>query len=180
MKTMCLFSKFPARSGFMVRMARYVFVFALIFSFLASGVNNGLTRFFNMPSLAAAAEKTFVEKFASPDAGVRPKFRYWWPNAEVDLDQIRLEMNQIADAGFNLVWTDYAFGGGPATERKTRDEAKDKLQTLGAKVSGSVSKKTDYVVVGAEPGSKAAKAEALGVTMLDEAAFARLLKKNSS
>lgn len=62
----------------------------------------------------------------------------------------------------------------------TRDEAKDRLQTLGAKVSGSVSKKTNYVVVGAEPGSKAAKAEALGVTMLDEAAFARLLKKNSS
>ncbi|MEJ2107839.1 MAG: NAD-dependent DNA ligase LigA [Acidiferrobacteraceae bacterium] len=62
----------------------------------------------------------------------------------------------------------------------TRDEAKDRLQALGAKVSGSVSKKTNYVVVGAEPGSKAAKAEALGVTMLDEAAFARLLKKNSS
>jgi DNA ligase (NAD+) len=62
----------------------------------------------------------------------------------------------------------------------TRDEAKDRLQALGAKVSGSVSKKTNYVVVGAEPGSKAAKAEALGVTLLDEAAFARLLKKNSS
>jgi DNA ligase (NAD+) len=64
-------------------------------------------------------------------------------------------------------------------ESMTRDEARDRLQALGARVSGSVSKKTDYVVVGADPGSKAARAEDLGVTMLDEAAFTRLLKKNA-
>lgn len=57
----------------------------------------------------------------------------------------------------------------------TRDEAKAKLIALGAKVSGSVSAKTDYVVVGADAGSKAAKAESLGVAQLDEAAFIRLL-----
>ena len=56
----------------------------------------------------------------------------------------------------------------------TRDEAKAKLQALGAKVAGSVSKKTDYVVVGADPGSKARKAEALGVTMLDEKQLQKL------
>jgi DNA ligase (NAD+) len=61
----------------------------------------------------------------------------------------------------------------------TRDEAKDRLQALGAKVSGSVSKKTDYVVVGADPGSKADKAASLGVEMLDEEGFARLLRKHS-
>ncbi len=57
----------------------------------------------------------------------------------------------------------------------SRDEAKRKLQELGAKVSGSVSKKTDYVVVGKDPGSKAAKAKELGITMLDEAAFLKLI-----
>ena len=57
----------------------------------------------------------------------------------------------------------------------TRDEAKAKLLALGAKVSGSVSAKTDFVVVGADAGSKAAKAEALGVAQLDEPAFLRLL-----
>ena len=57
----------------------------------------------------------------------------------------------------------------------TRDEAKAKLQALGAKVAGSVSKKTDYVVVGADPGSKARKAEALGVTILDEKQLQKLL-----
>jgi len=50
-----------------------------------------------------------------------------------------------------------------------REELKDKLQALGAKVSGSVSKKTDYVVAGENPGSKYDKAKALGVTVLDEA-----------
>ena len=58
----------------------------------------------------------------------------------------------------------------------TRDEAKDKLQALGAKVTGSVSRKTDYVVVGADPGSKADKAEQLGIEMLDEEAFQKLIK----
>ena len=58
----------------------------------------------------------------------------------------------------------------------TRDQAKERLQALGAKVSGSVSKKTDYVVAGAEAGSKLAKAEELGVTVLDEAQLLELLQ----
>jgi DNA ligase (NAD+) len=57
----------------------------------------------------------------------------------------------------------------------TRDEAKDKLEALGAKVSGSVSKKTDYVVAGEEAGSKLDKAQELGVKVLDEAGFLALL-----
>jgi len=60
----------------------------------------------------------------------------------------------------------------------TRDEAKDKLQALGAKVSGSVSKKTSYVVAGIDPGSKYDKAMQLDVEVLDEAAFLRLLSEH--
>jgi len=56
-----------------------------------------------------------------------------------------------------------------------RNDAKEKLQRLGAKVSGSVSKKTDYVVVGADPGSKAVKAEELGIRMIDEDQLLKLL-----
>ncbi len=62
-----------------------------------------------------------------------------------------------------------------ALQSMTRDEAKARLQALGAKVAGSVSKKTDYVVAGAEPGSKLDKATKLGVSILDEAALAELL-----
>ena len=58
-----------------------------------------------------------------------------------------------------------------------RAELKEKLQSLGAKVTGSVSKKTDYVVVGDNPGSKHDKAIKLGVEVLDEAACIEMVSK---
>lgn len=58
-----------------------------------------------------------------------------------------------------------------------RAEAKTIAQDVGAKVSGSVSKKTDYVIAGAEAGSKLEKAQQLGVAVIDEAEFLRLLQK---
>ena len=61
-------------------------------------------------------------------------------------------------------------------ERFTRNEIKSLIKRLGAKAATSVSKKTDYLVAGADAGSKLAKAQKLGVTILDENAFADLVK----
>lgn len=57
----------------------------------------------------------------------------------------------------------------------SRDDAKDQIEAAGGKVAGSVSKKTDYVVAGAEAGSKLARAQELGVAIIDEAALMALL-----
>jgi DNA ligase (NAD+) len=62
----------------------------------------------------------------------------------------------------------------------TRDEAARAIEDRGGKVAGSVSKKTAYVVVGADPGSKAARAAELGVPTLDEAAFRELLDRDEA
>jgi DNA ligase (NAD+) len=71
----------------------------------------------------------------------------------------------------------FVFTGGLAN--LSRDEAKAMVAARGGKVTSSVSAKTDYVVAGADPGSKLAKAEALGVEILDEAKFRELLERKA-
>ncbi|RLU01649.1 NAD-dependent DNA ligase LigA [Ketobacter sp.] len=86
---------------------------------------------------------------------------HWQEQAAVDRDSLPL-------AGKTYVLTG-------TLNQMTRDDAKQYLQSLGAKVSGSVSKKSDGVIAGEKAGSKLAKAESLGVPVLDEDAFIALL-----
>lgn len=106
-----------------------------------------------------------------------------WLNVPADIDLVE----RLAAAGLTMTFTppasqeDNPFFGKTLVFTGTmptlgRAEAKTMAQDVGAKVSGSVSKKTDYVIAGAEAGSKLEKAQQLGVTVIDEAEFLRLLK----
>ncbi|MBT1160688.1 MULTISPECIES: NAD-dependent DNA ligase LigA [Bifidobacterium] len=81
---------------------------------------------------------------------------------------------EVSDLPQTLVGKTVVVTG--SLEGYSRDSAKEAIIERGGKAAGSVSKKTDYVVVGANAGSKAAKAEELGIPMLNEAQFATLLE----
>lgn len=106
-----------------------------------------------------------------------------WLNVPANIDLVE----RLAAAGLTMTFTppasqeDNPFFGKTLVFTGTmptlgRAEAKTMAQDVGAKVSGSVSKKTDYVIAGAEAGSKLEKAQQLGITVIDEAEFLRLLK----
>ncbi|WP_456105418.1 NAD-dependent DNA ligase LigA [Phascolarctobacterium succinatutens] len=106
-----------------------------------------------------------------------------WLNVPANIDLVE----RLAAVGLTMTFTppasqeDNPFFGKTLVFTGTmptlgRAEAKTMAQDVGAKVSGSVSKKTDYVIAGAEAGSKLEKAQQLGVTVIDEAEFLRLLK----
>jgi DNA ligase (NAD+) len=76
------------------------------------------------------------------------------------------ESQQLAGKTFVLTGT---------LEHFTRDQARERIENLGGKVTGSVSKKTDYVVAGSDPGSKMEKAKETGVEVLSEKDFLALI-----
>ncbi len=104
----------------------------------------------------------------------------------LDQPQNQALIQQLAAAGLNMQAPITASSAPGPLSGKTfvltgtlptlsREAATEAIQLRGGKVTGSVSKKTDYVVAGTDPGSKLAKAEALGVSVLDEAALRKLV-----
>ena len=86
---------------------------------------------------------------------------------------VRMEETAAAPTSDALDGKSFVLTGG--LETMSRDQAKSAIEAQGGRVATSVSKKTDYVVVGQDPGSKLDKAKELGVTCLDEAQFKELL-----
>jgi len=76
----------------------------------------------------------------------------------------------------NKVWRGLKFILTGTLEKMTRDEAKEKIRLFGGDVVSSVSKETDYLILGADPGSKYEKAKKLGVKILNEGDFLKILE----
>lgn len=95
-----------------------------------------------------------------------------WAADGVRMEDERDESVEQTLAGLTVVVTG-------SLEGYSRDETKEAILSRGGKAAGSVSKKTDYVVVGANAGSKEDRARELGLTILDEAQFTRLLETGS-
>ena len=111
--------------------------------------------------------------FDGPEQGWHRAIVAKWRAADVTMEDERDESTERTLEGLTLVVT------GSLVDF-SRDGAKEAILARGGKASSSVSKKTDYVVVGDNPGSKADKAEGLGVPVLDEAGFKVLLEAGPS
>ncbi|MEX2008157.1 MAG: NAD-dependent DNA ligase LigA [Candidatus Spechtbacterales bacterium] len=130
-----------------------------------------------------ALQRASLEELRAVDgigAVVAREIHQWFSRKEhralvAQLLRAGVEIEPPATTGDKLAGTTFVFTG--SMERYTREEAEDIVRSLGAKVASSVSRATDYVVVGEHPGSKYETAKALGVTVLDETAFLKLIKQ---
>ena len=130
----------------------------------------------------AAADLDALQRIPEIGPVVAASVRAWF-----DDERNRALVGRLAAAGVRMEATadELAVTGGPLAGQTfvltgtlsglTREEATEAIERLGGKVSGSVSRKTRYVVVGADPGSKADKARQLGVETIDEDALRRLI-----
>ncbi|MBF0189137.1 MAG: NAD-dependent DNA ligase LigA [Magnetococcales bacterium] len=160
------------------------FLFALGIREVGESTAQGLARYFGTLDAVMEADRERLESV--PDVGPVVASRVWaffreahnrqvidgllaagvvWPDVEGSVSEESLPL-----AGQSVVITG-------TLESLTRRDAKARLEALGARVVGSVSKKTALLVCGASPGSKRTKAEALGVEIIDEAAFLVLLER---
>jgi len=88
---------------------------------------------------------------------------------------VRTEITEAATGPVNQKFADQQFVLTGALPDLTRDQARELIESRGGRVTGSVSKKTDFVLAGADPGSKLTKANELGVKVIDEAEFKKMI-----
>jgi DNA ligase (NAD+) len=144
---------------------------------------NLAARFRSMDALLAAGEEQILET-----PGVGPKMAKRIHEQLAD-EQMQTLIKDLRDVGVRMEQEGPAPGEGPLKGKTfvltgtlpelTREQATERIEAAGGRVTSSVSKKTDYVVAGATPGSKLEKAERLGVPLLDEPGLLALLPEAS-
>ena len=134
-------------------------------NFMTEMVNKDTAKLVSIDGIGGAMAKDIVEFFAEEHNRQTIRDLLSQVNVEPYVDTAR---HDSPLTGKTVVFTG-------TLERMTRLEAKAKAQSLGAKVAGSVSKNTDYVVIGTDAGSKAAKAAELGIKILSEDEFWELI-----
>lgn len=155
------------------------FLFALGIRHVGEKTARDIAQHFKTLEAVRAATHEELEQIAGVGGVVAESFAEWVKNedAQKRVDEL-LEVgvrvrDENGQAGGKLTGTTWVLTGTLPT--LTRDEAKAKILAAGGEVSSSVSKKTNYVLAGEEAGSKLAKAEALGVKIIDEVTFLKIL-----
>lgn len=170
--------------------------------FAASATLGGMLDKLNIPTVGPGAAQKLADKFGTLEAVVRADWldmRQTLPEKQAQAVRAFFDLNENAQRALAIEQQLKNFGMHWHSEKKvveglplagqtwvltgslelmSRDVAKDKLEGLGAKVSGSVSAKTHTVVAGPGAGSKLTKANELGLKVLDEEAFVAFLKKH--
>jgi DNA ligase (NAD+) len=170
--------------------------------FAASATLGGMLDKLNIPTVGPGAAQKLADKFGTLEAVVRADWldmRQTLPEKQAQAVRAFFDINENAQRALAIEQQLKDFGMHWHSEKKvveglplagqtwvltgslelmSRDVAKDKLEGLGAKVSGSVSAKTHTVVAGPGAGSKLTKANELGLNVLDEEAFVGFLKKH--
>jgi DNA ligase (NAD+) len=139
-------------------------------------------RFGSMDRLAAATERELADVHGIGDVIAASVRRFFDESANVtmlrELGELGVDLTErgaVVDGPRPLAGKTFVLTGTLAT--LTRETARERIEHLGGRVTGSVTRKTDYVVVGDAPGSKADDARRLGIATLDEAAFLHLTEQ---
>lgn len=145
----------------------------------AVNARNLARRFGSIDALAAATTEQIAETYGIGDVLAESIAEH------LAMDEERALIEKLREAGLQLAGEEPAAAEGPLSGKTvvltgtlpnmTRDQAREKIEAAGGRVTSSVSKKTDYVVAGEEAGSKLEKAERLEVAVLDEAALLELI-----
>jgi DNA ligase (NAD+) len=159
----------------------YRFVAALGIPEVGGAVSRSLARHFGaLDAIIAADEDALTDvEGVGPIMAARIVAFFAEPHNAENMarltERMQVQAAEAALVGGALDGKTFVFTGG--MESMSRSDAKKKAEALGARVTASVSKVTDYVVAGTDPGSKLDKANKLGVTVLDEAGFLALLEE---